>query len=125
MNNSYQAVATDMTSNSTAHSIDGRVSESWNMVHLITTLSGAYHWNSYNMLVDGRIVPFKMRSANVALALSLAAHPMVFVGREERIPLYQAIFKRQSGIQPLLSALLQPPTEVLPHARKIPDRMEQ
>lgn len=125
VNNSYQSFATDMTSNSTAHSIDGRVSESWNMVHLITTLSGAYHWNSYNMLVDGRIVPFKMRSANVALALSLAAHPMVFVGREERIPLYQAIFKRQSGIQPLLSALLQPPTEVLPHARKIPDRMEQ
>lgn len=71
VNNSYQMFATDFTTNSSAHGIDGRISEGWNILHLTTSLDMSYNWSNYNMLFGNSFVPFETHVANVSLSFSL------------------------------------------------------
>lgn len=79
--NIYESYATDLTDNSTSHSINTRVSENWSgSAKLTTTFSAVYHWSNYHMLLDGNKQPFQMESA--MLSASVSACPLDWLSIE-------------------------------------------
>ncbi|WP_287601745.1 carboxypeptidase-like regulatory domain-containing protein [Prevotella sp.] len=69
--NVYESRATDLTSNSVMHGLNFRVSESWNVAHLVTTLSGRWQWSDYNMLLQNVLTPFQTQMAGATATVSL------------------------------------------------------
>lgn len=69
--NVYESRATDLTSNSVMHGLNCRVSESWNVAHLVTTLSGRWQWSDYNMLLQNVLTPFQTQMAGATATVSL------------------------------------------------------
>lgn len=79
----YESYATDLTANSTAHGISGRVSESWNgAAGIVTSLSAVSRWSNYDMLQNGEIRPYLMHTSMFTATIS--ANPLDWLGIEHR-----------------------------------------
>lgn len=77
--NVYESFATGQTSNTTSHSINGRISESWNtVVRLITSLSASSSWSNYSMLIGEIPQPFQM--LNTSVSANVSCNPYEWLG---------------------------------------------